>query len=104
MLRKATQSVVNGDSFGDVASNDIDDLVEEVLERQQIIKFTPEVEKATLDVIDSIREGQFNFAITKVKSIVSHGVANGYIGITETKSPASKTDLDRISDNTRVEN
>jgi len=100
-LRKATQANVDGASWGESASLDLDDLVEEVLERQSLIKFTPQIETETRDVLDSMRKGQYDFAITKIQNIVSAAKANGYTDILKDKLPVEKTLLDLISDEAR---
>jgi len=56
-LRGAAQSIIDGAMFSDVASPAIDELVEEVLKRQGLIKFTHDVDEKCWDVLKTIRKG-----------------------------------------------
>jgi len=57
LIRKALQAVTDGLTFGESADRDLDEIADEVLKRQAVIKFIPEIETNTRDVINSIRRG-----------------------------------------------
>jgi hypothetical protein len=97
ILRKAAKQIVDGASWSDSGSLDIDDLVEEVLKRQKIIKFTPEIEEKTADVINTMRKEQYTFAISKMMDIVLKAKQQGYTNILKDKNPVEYTDADNLS-------
>lgn len=72
-------------------------MVEEVLKRQGIIKFTPEIEAKTQDVIKTMRTEQYSFAISKMMDIVLKAKANGYTNILKDKNPVEYSDADKIA-------
>jgi len=44
LLRNALQAVADGQSYGDSADNFLEEIADEVLKRQAVIKFIPEIE------------------------------------------------------------
>jgi hypothetical protein len=72
-------------------------MVEEVLKRQGIIKFTPEIEAKTADVIKTMRTEQYTFAISKMMDIVLKAKQQGYTNILKDKNPIEYTDADNLS-------